>query len=229
MSMGINSVHLDGTVESCRFVGEAGSRSVAKLTVVTLHPRESASPLPSESFEKISHVVRVIADRDGTLARELQSLVRDLRVEKASKQPELAVLHPCSLDGALRTIDGDTFVDVDGKDFSFTQQVSTSADNNVARLEGRVNSCSFTDASARLNVQTRQGVVSVFFSKAANPSGWESVAGGSVRKGDRVAMSGPLVDRVFTDGRKTHREYYLSSQVLQKISLEKKRTVGQSL
>lgn len=226
--MGTNSVHLDGLVESCRFVGDAGGRSVAKLTVVTLHPRESSpSSRPSDSFEKITHVVRVLADQK--LAKELQSLIRDLRTERAANEPELAVLYPCSLDGSLRTLDGDTFVDVVGKNFTLTQQVSTSAGNNIANLEGRVASCSFTDTSARLNVNTKQGVVSVFFSKVANPSGWESVSAGSVRKGDRVSLSGPLVDRVFTDGKKTQREYYLSSQVLQKLSLEKKRTSGLNL
>lgn len=215
-----NSVHLSGTVEACRIVGEVGHLSVAKLTVVTLHPRESRGEVPSEIYDKFRHVVRLLAGPE--LSRDLNSLSRELRTEKASLDSGVAVLHPCSLDGVLRTVDGETFVDVDGKDFSFVEKVAT-VDNNFARLEGRVSSLSYTDGSARLSVRTKAGEVGVFFAKDVNREGWDSVAAGQIRRGDRVALSGPLVDREFTDGMSRSREYYLIPRVLRKLALEKKR------
>lgn len=225
----LNKVHLDGMVEACRMVGAAGGRSVAKLTVLTLHPRENLDAPPSEAFEKAHHVVRVLAPEGDALGRELESLSKELRVERASGSPDLAVPHPCSLDGVLRTVDGETFIDVDGKDFRFTEKVGLSAGNNVAVLEGRVKSVSYTDGSARVNVSAKEGDVSVLFARDANPEGWNLISSGRLRSGDRVSLSGPLFDRVFTDGHRRQREYFLTPQRLEKLVLEKKRAAGVSM
>lgn len=227
-----NSVHLDGLVESCRFLGDIPERklTVAKLSIVTLHPnspsRLGSSPTPSEQFDRIHHLVRVVADAD--LLSELQSLSRELNLERASGKPELSQLHPCSIDGHLCTVDGETFVEANPGGFTFTEKVGTTL-NNVAKVSGNVVSVSFTDESARVNLGLGPVVVSSFFSKESNRSGWDAVASGKLKRGDVVSMSGPLISSEFSNGLKKIRTYFLNPHVIQKQKLVKRRTAGPEL
>ena len=226
----VNSVQLEGLVESCRIVGEVDGKTVAKLSVVTLHPNESAPvasvPLSSR-LDKFRHDIRVSGN--GDLARNLQMLERELKTEKAAGEADLMSLHPCSVSGVLRsTPDGEMFVDVAGKGFALTDRVKT-RDNNLVRISGSVLAVSYTDESARLQVGTPEGPVSVFFPKSANRNGWDAVSSGKIKKGDLLTLTGPLAVSEFTDGRKYVRTCMLTPHSIQRHKLERKHTPGQSL
>lgn len=225
----VNSVQLDGLVESCRIVGELSGRTVAKLSVVTLHPNGSAGvasvPLSSQ-YDKFHHLVRVCAS--GETAKALALLEKELRTERAAGEVDLMSLHPCSVSGVLRFgPDGDALVDVLDGGFSLTDRVKT-RDNNLVRITGNVLSVSFTDESARLQVGTDEGPVSVFFPKSLNRSGWDAVSAGKLSKGDMLTLSGPLVVSEYTDGKKDIRTCMLTPHAIHKHKLERKRSSGQS-
>lgn len=225
-----NSVHLDGMVESCRIVGQFKGKSVAKLSVITLHPKADLSAsdelTPSKRFDKMRHVVRVVAA--GDLAQSLRSLETSLKVERAVGSAETADLHPCSVDGYIASQDGENFIESREGGFRLTEKVKTK-ENNVAHVSGRVESVVYSNESARILVSTKEGDINSFFPKSLNRSGWDAIAEGRIKKGDVVSMSGPLIAGEFTDGKKTLRTYMVTPHVIQKLSLEKKVSSGPSL
>lgn len=225
----LNSVHLDGMIETCRIVGDVHGKTVAKLMVVTLHPNEfsGSSVSLSSQFDKLRHPVRVVAD--GALSKELRSLEREMRMERSTGK-NLASPHPCSVDGVLRgTEQGDFFVEATDKGFVLTDMVKTGRDNNVARLTGRVLTTSFTDETARIQVQTPAGQMDTFIQRKLNADAWEAVSSGRVKKGDALLMSGPLFRIDFTDGKGINQKYMLVPHMLQKQKLDKKKAVGPTL
>ena len=223
----INSVHLDGIVESCRIVGETIGKTAAKVCVITLHPREqsfgSGTPVSVSEYEKIRHNVRVVAS--GRYADLLRSLEKEIRTEKASGKVDLMSLHPCSVDGVILEQDGENFVEARDGGFLLTEKVKTKG-NDVAKVVGKVAAVSFTDESARVAVETPHGKIYSFFLKQVNRAGWDAVAGGKLAKGDVLLLQGPVMNMAFTDGHKTLRTSMLVPHVIQKQRLRKTQTTG---
>lgn len=223
-----NSVHLEGVVESCKLAGEVSGKTVAKLSVITLHPKEGidAGASPSQKYERYRHMVRLVMDGEGVAV--VKSLERELAMEKASSQPDIASLHPCIIEGTLRSQDGENFVEASNEGFSLTDRVRT-RDNNVAHIVGKVISTSYTDESARIRVATAEGVVNSFFPRSVNQAGWEAVSSGKLKKGDVVSMDGPMLSAEFSDGKKTLRTYMVTPHHISRQKLERKVSSQQTM
>lgn len=221
----LNSVHLDGIVVSCEIAGTVEGKTVAKLSVVTLHPKEQ--PVGSEAsvqeYEKIRHNVRVVASSQ--FAGTIRSLAEGLEAEGRSGAHGM---HPCVVEGVLREQDGENFIEARDGCFSLTETVRTKG-NNLARIVGKIQSVSYTDRSANIVLDTPQGRVFSFFPRQVNASAWESVASGKIKKGDLISLQGPIMNMNFSDGKETMRTSMVVPHIIQKIRLNKAQGNGVSM
>ncbi len=216
----VNSVHLAGLVDTCRIAGDIKGQTVAMLTVVTIHPRAREEDV-FPGFEKIRHNVRVIAD--GRVADELRQLSRAIGLEKASGRLDLVDLHPCELDGFISENDGQTVINVPSGRFRFVEKARTK-DNNVAEIVGKVVSYSSSQMFARMAVQTREGRISVLVPKEISRDAWESVASDSIKRGDYVSLSGPVLNGEYTDGKRRIMYAQVVPHVIERVNLKKDKT-----
>lgn len=221
----LNSVRLEGFVETCRIVGQVEGKTVAKLSVITLHPKDADPPaeVPQASlrYEKIRHMARVVAA--GKTAALLGSIEERLKDGVPGES-----FFPCRVEGCLCSEGMENFVHVPAGGFTLVEKVPT-VDNNEARITGKVASVSYTDRTAKLSVQTAQGTVSVFILKGSDIAAWNSVAEGRIAKGDAVSLSGPLLSGEYTDGSRRVCASVVTPHVLSKLELKKEKTRGQSL
>lgn len=223
----INSVHLEGMVESCQGVGSVMGKTAFRLSIVTLAPKEKRFPAQVvQEYEKTRHSVRVVADEKSV--ERLRALERELKVERASGNVELAIPHPCIVDGMLRSLNGENFVDVPGDGFSLTEKTRIKG-NNIVRIGGKVTDVSYTDESVLISVSTDETVVTSHFTRRFNQAGWDAVASRKIAKGDAVLLSGPMLNMTFTDGKKNFKRTMVSPHLMQKQELRKEVKSGPSL
>ena len=216
----VNSVHLEGIVESCRVIGEVMGKTAAKLSVITLHPKEQSvgADISMQEYEKIRHNVRVVAD--GPHVDLLRSLESELKTERATGLKELMTMHPCIVEGVLREQNGENFVEARDGGFSLSDTLKTKG-NNLAKIVGKVLAVTYTDRSCRLELETPQGKVQSFFPRQINRNSWDAVASGKIAKGDLLSLQGPLMNMEFSDGTQTISTSMVVPHVIQKIRLRK--------
>ena len=221
-----NSVHLEGFVETCRIAGELSGKTVSKLSVITLHPKAVPDEGPaqgvSERYEKMRHMVRVVAT--GQLADEMRRLSRSLGTES-----DLEGLFPCRLDGQIASQGTDNFIDVRDGGFALVKSIATE-NNDTARVLGEVKSVSYTDRSAKLLVSAGDSLIHVVALRSESLAAWNSVAEGRVVKGDMVSLSGPVHSMEFTDGQRTVCAALVSPRQFEKLEMKKSKDLrGPSL
>ena len=218
----VNSVRLEGALESCRTETGEGGLTVARLSVVTFHPRPGVSPdsKPSERFDREHHLVKVSAS--GEKAGQL----RGLEEEFAASAPGVVPFRPCSANGRLQMQGDVMYVDCKGEGFELTERLRTEKNNRV-QLMGEVLSTSYTDRTASVVVDTGDCQVRSFISRNINADAWQRVSSGALKRGDGVLLDGPLLSSRFTDGKKTLFMCMVSPHLMQKVNLRLERKKGE--
>ena len=220
----LNSVHLEGFVETCRIAGELSGKTVSKLSVITLHPKvtpsdPSARPLSaSERYEKMRHMVRVVS------SGEMTGILKNISESLASGK-DSAGLFPVVLDGAIASQGSDNFIDVPEGGIAIAESVATE-NNNIANIRGEVKSVSFTERSAKIRVKAGDSIIHVVALRGEGLGAWNSVAEGRVAKGDAVSLSGPVHSVEFTDGQRTVCAALVSPRQFEKLELKKSKELS---
>lgn len=221
-----NTVFLDGIIEECSVIS-GGDKSLAEMTVVTLHPNVCGTrgEQLSSRYDKFRHDVRVSFDGPGNEFRKMESEIN----VGFYMRPGISELLCCRLRGALCVEDdGNVFISVDGNSpdgFQRTDSVET-INNNFAAVTGKVVSTSYSDGSARISVDIGNGVIDSFTVHETNLVGWDAVASGNIKKGDTVYMSGPLIVGEYSNGEKTLKTCMLSFHEIQNLKQEKRQVPG---
>lgn len=214
----VNSVRLDGAVDTCRIVSDSEGLTVARLSVFTLMPRPGVNRerQPSERFERMYHRVRLaVPTGEAGWLRDLES---DFRVG-------VRTLRPCHVEGMLLT-DGDmSVVNCKPDGFAFTDSIRVD-DNNRCLFVGEVSSVSHTDKTATVVLSTGVSDVRSFILRSTNRGAWDDVASGRIAKGDALQLEGPLHSLPYTDGKRNLFVSTVTPHVMKKITLKREKQKG---
>ena len=213
-----NSVHLDGVLEAFKVLKTDESGGLAWASVVTLHPKDNMAgdTAPSVRYDRLHHDVQVLADKDSV--DRLSFFAEGLKT-----QQESGSVFACSLDGRIGYDGKENFVVCDVKDLYRSDLVKTNGNNQV-NVSGEVVSAAIMGENAKITVKVGDVIIESHVSRREHSSVWDMVAGGSLKKGNLVSFSGPLLSQQYTDGKQTMRSCSVSPHLFQKIGLDKKTT-----
>jgi hypothetical protein len=195
------------------------------MTICTAFPHKKQDN-SIEFINKMYHRVRVIADKDGNVAKKLLKIEKNCLENKkrfATGQSPVNVIF-ATVDGQLsQGLDGKPHIDVKEFDINFPSKM-TYENNNVASIKGKIIETLANNgyATAIISARSYNGpiMVPVVISHKNNPKEWSDISYGKISKNDTIRIEGPLISRLYGNG--TTQTYRCSINVKQMTILEKK-------